>query len=426
MSDILFVTPSYTPFVGGARAFLESFGQRLAADGHSVTVLTTTARRTGDFWQPPGSSRSPLPARETLGGVRVERLSLMYPWPAPYTFGVLRRASYWIHRSGLPAAVQQRLLESLSCWMPPVAGLQAALAELTREADLVQAVDSSWDGLFTAAARCARRYGKPFVAMPLMHLGDANVDSRFQMVHQVTAYRGADAVLALSEREAMGFVELGVAEENVHTVHMGVDPKEQRSSQGKSEFRRDHGLGGPLVAFLGAQTRDKGAFTLVEAVARLNQDGLGVQLVCAGPESERLEAFVQNQPQEIRHVLRDQMRVLGVVTDRMKHQLLAACDVLALPSRVDTFGIVLLEAGLHGKPVIGADAGGIPEVVDPGNTGLLVPFGDVSALADAIRKVVTNQELATRLGEAGRERVLQEYTWDRTYRSLLEIYGTVL
>ncbi|OGO05935.1 MAG: hypothetical protein A2Y73_04795 [Chloroflexi bacterium RBG_13_56_8] len=424
----LFVIPAYVPFAGGAQTFLQSMAQRLVDDGHRVTILTTNARRMQDFWRPPGKDECPLPREETLEGVQVKRLPLAYPPPAPYLFGILRRASHGLHGSGLSPRLQRPLLRRLSGWMPPLKGGGAAFRRLVSQADLVHAVDSSWDGLFTSAANAAHRYGKPFVAQPLMHLGDARVRAHFQMVHQVDTYRHADALLALSAKEAEALARLAIPQERIYILPMGIDPPPLGAEHAPSDarFRQEHTLQGYVVAFLGANTYDKGAFTLARAVARLNQEGEEVTLVCAGPAREELIAYLQGMPAQERDALRDRVRLLGLVDEGTKHRMLAACDLLALPSQVDAFGIVLLEAWLHAKPVIGADAGGIPELVTPGETGLLVPFGDVQALASAIRKLVTDHGLAARLGAAGRQRTLKHYTWERTYRQLLGVYESVL
>ncbi len=424
--DVLFVTPSYVPFIGGAQAFQKAMVERLVAEHWSVTLLTTDARQATDFWHPPDSGTEPLPTREALAGVEVERLRLAYPWLAPYTLGLIRRAGYGVHDSRLPPAIQRPFLRWLSNWTPPLFDAESVLAELVREVDLVQVIDSSWDGLFVRAALAAARYRKPLVSIPLMHLGDPRVAAHFQMVHQVDVYRASDAVLALSEREATVLAELGVPSDRIHVVQMGVDPQWRCQSGDPAQFRERYGLSDPVVAFVGAHTYDKGLFTLVQAIVRLNQHGTRVHLVCAGPGGEQLRESFRGQPQRVRAVLHDRVKVLGTVSEHMKHELLAACDVLALPSRVDTFGIVLVEAGLHGKPVIGADAGGIPGVIEQGVTGLLVPFDDPCALADAIRRVVTDPRLAARLGDAGHHSVLSRYTWDHTYRSLKEIYLDIL
>ncbi len=415
------------PFVGGARTFAENVGSRLAKDGHHVTVLTTNARRASDFWLPSTSDNQLLPSQEILDGVVVQRLQLTYPWPAPYVFGLLRRAGLWMQLSRLPSILVRPVQQRLSRWMPPLRGLPTALGRWGPEVDLIHADDSSWDGLFLAAASAARRHGKPLVVRPLMHLGSAWVRAHYQMAHQVPVYREAAVVLALSKREAEGYAALGVSPERIHSLRMGVGPviPVPPETLNTATFRRQHSIAGPFVAFLGANTYDKGAFTLAEAVTQLNLEGMPLDLVCAGPQAEGLEAFLQRQPSKVQAVIRERVHVLGIVDEPTKHRLLAACSLFALPSQVDTFGIVLLEAWLHGKPVIGANAGGIPDLVQHEKTGLLVPFGDAGALAAAIRRLLVEPGLAARVGSAGRQ-LLQLYTWDQTYQTLLEAYRTAL
>lgn len=449
---VLFVTPYYTPFIGGTTAFVEAMVRRLARAGNRVTVLTTNAYHVCDFWQPTAqrwttSQPEVMAAASTdPDGVIVERLRLIYPWPAPYAFGVARRAGHWLQRSRWPAGITQALQRRSAAWMPSLHGLEMAFMRLGPEADLIQAEDSSWDGLFTRAAAAARRLNKPFVAHPLMHLGDASIRAHFQMAHQVTAYRRASAVLALSKREADEYVTLGVQPDRVHVIPMGVDVEtfEAQITTSPEAFLQDqYGrfMNRPytrsnsdtsalhpsnLVAFLGANTYDKGAFTLALAVAELNRAGLPVHVAYAGPESDGLAAFLATQPADIRSALADRVHILGLVDQPTKHRLLASSALLALPSQVDTFGIVLLEAWLHGKPVIGAAAGGIPEVIRAEQTGLLVPFGDVAALAAAIRRLIEAPDWAHQLGQAGQQLVLREYTWERTYQILARIYTDLL
>lgn len=421
---VLLVVPYYSPFVSGTVVFATKIAQGLLSHGQYVAVLTTDARYSDDFWRPVGNQR--LSRREIVDGVHVERLPIAYPRPAPYVFGLLRRAGHLLHRAGLTPALQRPLLRRLARWMPPLPDLQPALDRLVPEADVVHAFDSSWDGLFTAAAHAAWRHDKPFVATPLMHLGDARVRAHFQMAHQVDVYRQADAILALSQAEAREYTRLGVAPERVHVIPPGIDPPAHICDpEAAAAFRQEHHLVGPVVAFLGANTYDKGAFTLALAVAELNRTGEPVTAVFAGPASTELTAFLARQSPAMRTALEDRVHILGVVDEATKYRLLAACAMLALPSQVDTFGIVLLEAWSHGKPVIGAAAGGIPEVIRDGQTGLLVPFGDVGALAGAIRRLIEAPEWAQKLGETGREQVLREYTWERTYRAVMQVYADV-
>jgi len=424
---VLFVTPAYIPFISGARTFVEAMARRLAADGHAATVLTTNAVRASDFWRPPAQSHARLATQDVLDGVAVHRLLLTYPWPAPYAFGVLRRVGLWLHLSGLPSAVTHPVQSRLARSMPPLRNLEEASDKFAAWADVVHADDSSWDGMLMAAATAAARHRKPLVVSPLMHLGDAWVRAHYQMAHQVKIYKQASSVVALSAMESDALMALGVTPGRVRHLHMGVDglPPEFENLD-TAAFREQIKAGAPIVAFVGANTRDKGAFALARAVLQLNLEGTAVDLVCAGPQSEELHGFLRSQPREAKSLARVRIHVLGVVDETTKQRLLAACSLLALPSQVDTFGIVFLEAWQHGKPVIGAMAGGIPDLVQHEKTGLLVPFGNVDDLAAAIRRLLLEPPLAARLGAEGRATVQRAYTWDRTYEDQLAIYRGVL
>jgi glycosyltransferase involved in cell wall biosynthesis len=97
----------------------------------------------------------------------------------------------------------------------------------------------------------------------------------------------------------------------------------------------------------------------------------------------------------------------------------AALDIFSMPSRTDSFGIVFLEAWANAKPVVAAAAGGVVEVVRHDQNGLLVPFGDVARLAEAIGRLLVDRATARRLGEAGHALVTRGYTWDDRYATLV-------
>jgi glycosyltransferase involved in cell wall biosynthesis len=123
--------------------------------------------------------------------------------------------------------------------------------------------------------------------------------------------------------------------------------------------------------------------------------------------------------------VRERCRWLGFISDEDKRDLQAAGQVFCMPSRTDSFGIVYLEAWLNGVPVIGALAGGVPEVVTDGVDGYLVGFGDVPALANRIQLLLARPEAAHAMGEAGRRKVLAEHTWDHKIARIAEIYEDV-
>ena len=150
----------------------------------------------------------------------------------------------------------------------------------------------------------------------------------------------------------------------------------------------------PRVLAMGRLHRNKAFDVLIRAMRRLP----GVQLVLAGEGSERpaLEALARAEG------VADQVHMPGWREDSAA--LLAACDVLAVPSRQEPLGNVVVEGWSAGKPVVAADAPGPRELVQSGEDGILVPREDAEALATALGTVLGAPLLARRLGEAGRAR----------------------
>jgi glycosyltransferase involved in cell wall biosynthesis len=98
--------------------------------------------------------------------------------------------------------------------------------------------------------------------------------------------------------------------------------------------------------------------------------------------------------------------------------------VLCLPSRSESFGVALLEAGAYGLPVVASRVGGIPEIVTDGETGLLVPPEDPAALSDALERVLSDPERARRLGDNLRRRVVADFSWTRAYQDYRALLRT--
>jgi len=113
-------------------------------------------------------------------------------------------------------------------------------------------------------------------------------------------------------------------------------------------------------------------------------------------------------------------------SDEEKPNLLASCDVFALPSGEESFGIAFVEAWACGKPVIGARSGAIPAVIDEGRDGLLADYQDADDLAQAILKLLADPQLRARMGEAGRRKVLENYTWEIVANRVRRMYAEAI
>jgi glycosyltransferase involved in cell wall biosynthesis len=154
---------------------------------------------------------------------------------------------------------------------------------------------------------------------------------------------------------------------------------------------------------------------------RLWTKGSDATLALLGAPLAHFTAFFERLPDDAKA----RIRLLPYAPDAVKRDALAAADTFAMPSRTDSFGIVYLEAWCYGVPVVGARAGGVPDVIDDGVDGLLAPFGDVAAIAGAIGRLLGDRALAQRLGEAGRAKVLRALTWDHIYAQVRAVYAEV-
>ena len=169
--------------------------------------------------------------------------------------------------------------------------------------------------------------------------------------------------------------------------------------------------------FVGTNAFDKGAVHLVEAVRRLWAKGRQVELALAGARMSHFDRFLEGLPR----AERDRLLILGPISDAERRDLYAAGDIFAMPSRTNSFGVVFLEAWACGKPVVGARAGGVPDVVRDGVDGLLPPFGDAPAIADAIARLLDDPDAARAMGEAGRA-TLPTRGWEVVTARVREIY----
>jgi glycosyltransferase involved in cell wall biosynthesis len=168
-----------------------------------------------------------------------------------------------------------------------------------------------------------------------------------------------------------------------------------------------------------------GIDNLVQAFAILRRRrlpyGLRLLIVGEGPEHQPLERMAAALG------VGSVTEFTGWVPHDRVPEYLRRLSIYVAPSvHEESFGVAVLEASACGVPVVVSRVGGMPEVVQDGQTGYLVPPGDPIALADALERLVTNPELRRTMGAAGRGFVLQRYAWDATARAVEDLYDTIL
>lgn len=201
----------------------------------------------------------------------------------------------------------------------------------------------------------------------------------------------------------------------VTVVPNGVDPERFAPNPARGELRHRFGIpeGIPLVISVGRLIGLKGLQLVVRALAQLPE--VHYLVVGEGPERQKLAALAEQTG------VAGRVHFAGAVKHAELPQYLTAADVFVQPSvGEEAFGISVVEAMSCGLPVLASDQGGLREVVVPGETGLLIPTGQLEAWEAALRDI-TRGGTGAALGAAGRNRVLERFTWARNAERLVEL-----
>ncbi|MEJ5298647.1 MAG: glycosyltransferase family 1 protein [Armatimonadota bacterium] len=235
--------------------------------------------------------------------------------------------------------------------------------------------------------------------------------------------RKARRVLTVSRHAAWEVrTAFGLREEQVTVVPSGVSETLRRLAaqlpQGKggetSEAPR------PYILYAGLLTARKGVLTLLDAFEHLRESGWAGYLVLTGLQGSDYATVAKKIASS---AYGEDIVLKGAVDDATLARLYASASVFCLPSFHEGFGLTVLEAMTFGCPVVASDCSALPEAV--GDCGLLASPGDPNALADALRKVLDNEDVAASLRERGRQRA-GEFTWDGSARRTLEVYQEVV
>lgn len=198
------------------------------------------------------------------------------------------------------------------------------------------------------------------------------------------------------------------------------EPKFLNREEARKELCSRTGKELPADAFIVGTVaelhKNKGLQYAIEAMAKItpNDPTLYYFIIGGGEEMGNLQAIIRDRNIENRVFL------LGFTQNASRF--LTAFDIFVLPSLTEALGLVILEAGLAGLPVIATNVGGIPEIIENKQTGLLVPLRDNDSIKESIMLLKNNPSLSKKLGDALKEKVLEEFSFDRTLNATISLY----
>ncbi|MBE3556563.1 MAG: glycosyltransferase family 4 protein [Firmicutes bacterium] len=374
---LLMLSWEYPPRVnGGLGSHIAGLSRALAEVGVDVSVLT----------------RGEIGVQRDDNGVHVVEVPLWGNLPAP-EWGA------WVAQAN-------------------IAYLEAALAQWAGDPpDLLHAHD--WTVALTTRA-LKHLWHRPLIAT--IHATEAGrngglsspLNRYIDAVERMLTYEATRVIVCSRAMVAEVQALFHVPEEKLAVIPNGVSLVEQ------NEFPMAHSTA--TVLYMGRLTYEKGIHVLIDAIGQIRHFFPDVQLLIAGdgPYRAQLEAQAKAtlDPQQVRFI--------GWVNGRQKSALLSQAAIAVVPSLYEPFGIVALEEMGAALPVVASRVGGLPEVIEEGVTGLLVPPGDSTALAEALTTLLRQPKWCETLGRAGRLRVLQHFSWHTVARETLQLYDSFL
>jgi L-malate glycosyltransferase len=281
----------------------------------------------------------------------------------------------------------------------------------------VDVIHVHWKDDLPLAALAKRLSARP---VRLIHTRQMSLPGRkFDPYHRFV-YSSLDGFIAITRSiAAQAEKNLPIPKDRIHQIYYGVDVP-PADPDGVARLRRELGLEGKfVVGVVGRVTEPKGQHLLIQAIDLLRGKGVQVHGLIVGEPFE--ETYMDRLKTAVReHALSDQVAFMPF--HPKPYEIMRCFDVLALTTRAETFGLVLVEAMHCGVAVIGSDAEGVPEIIDDGQTGLLFKTSDAGSLAAAIRKLWEAPDLRRRLAEAGRTKARKDFDaaiqYEKFYRIL--------
>lgn len=406
---VAFLVYRGNPHCGGQGVYARHLSRELAKLGHEVTVFAgqpypelvegveLVKVPSLDLYREPEPFRMPLP-RELESATDLLELATMCTggFPEPRTFSLRARRALQARRADFDLVHDDQslgtgLLQMMDDGWPVMASIHHPVT-VDRTLELEHA--PSWQ----RRLQLRRWYG--FVAM------------------QARVARRLPRILTVSQSSRRDIVEqLGVDDRRMAVVPVGVDPSLHRPLPG---FAR---VPGRMMTTASADVPMKGLVPLLEALAKVRTDHEDAHLVVVG----RLRAGSPVATVLARLGLGDAVRFVAGESDGRLVERYAEASVAVVPSLYEGFSLPAAEAMACGVPLVATSGGAVPEVAGhDGETALVVPPGDPEALAAAVRRLLDDAELRSRLGEAGRRRVLDRFTWREAARGTAEQYEVLL
>ncbi|MHA1269416.1 MAG: glycosyltransferase family 4 protein [Candidatus Helarchaeota archaeon] len=407
------VIQRYYPAISGSELYFQRISEILSKR-HSIKIFCSNALDFNSFGNPNGKTISTN--YSYLNNIPIYRFPIKY--------------NYFINKFPLIEYRNiKKLLKKLAKFRIPIIDIYDILTNgpncpsllkylLNHDMDIVHSTCMPFStNLFALIA--GKRKEIPTLITPFFHIANP----RYQTSSILRILQKFDKILTCSKIESEYIIKYSGnnnIRKKINIIKMGVDLRKFRKAT-PDRFREKYNIeDNPMVLFCGYKNYEKGAIHLLRSLKYVIKKIPNVIYVFIGPSTKAFNIEKKLLKSELRrHIIN-----FGVVPyDNLKIKInsFVATDIYAMPSRSDAYGIAFLEAFACKKPVIGANIGATPEIIQNNVNGLLIPFGSPKELGNAIIKLLTDQNLKNKLGYNGYEKIKNQ-TWENISKKIEEIY----
>ncbi len=409
---VLHIIHRYPPAVGGSEQWCAKICKYLSERRVNSRVSTINLYNIEDFLIQPASEKKyrKLGRYDYDHGASIER----YPLWTLYSGGIFAGLA----RALLNLGLKNTELGSIFKYSPHSLQMYYSLYNQAKKVDIVHLYTLPYFHNILGYY-IARLLKKKIVITPFFHAGHKDYEKKifFRII------RGSDAVITLTKHESNYLITKGVDPDKICVTGCFLDQEEAGEDDFqsfKAEIYAKYGISddSKKIIFIGIRYFYKGIDTLIEAAREIAQEHSGeICLFLVGADTQEFKDRyneLMNRPGRLR------VFDFASATEKQKNNLIRLCDILALPSEYESFGIVFLEAWKYSLPVIGSTTEPIPEVIE--GAGLCAIYGDTGDLKDKINRLLSDKALARKLGDSGRQKLTTKYSRRYIGNKVLQVY----
>lgn len=383
---IIQVVHRYHPAVGGAENQVKSISEELMRRGHKVSVITTNSLSVLDvpsLFHPFRRKKVNVWKNEEIEGIDVHRYDALFRFYGFLVTTPMRKL----------LTTKADIIHAYGFYI--TTSLVAMMAAKHRSIPFLLTANDATVSLYGSAAKrvCSNMYNQT--------LGKLLIQNSAR-------------VIAVSRTNAEDLVKSGVTEQKITVIPNGI--KLERFLDGTSKSIEKNG---PIILCVGRISEDKGIDCLIRAAQSVVESFPQARFLIVGEDYGylgKLRALVNNLN------IKKSVIFTGRLTDNQLVDVYRSADVFVLPSELEAFGIVVIEAMASGVPVIVSNCGGMKDIVKDGTNGFLFDVGDARQLAEKIMLFLSDEELRTKLASDGKETVMKSYTIEKVVDKLEELY----